>query len=62
MLTHGHQDDILPLDETKYGVDKLKGAGLDIDWIEMEKDHSLEEEEYPIIRQWVQSKLADLQR
>lgn len=62
MLTHGHQDDILPLGETKYGVDKLKGAGLDIDWIEMEKEHSLEEEEYPIIRQWVRSKLADLQR
>lgn len=60
LFTHGHQDDVLPLDETKYGVDKLKDAGLKVQWVEMDKDHSLKEEEYPIIRKWVKDKLKDV--
>ncbi len=62
LFTHGHQDDVLPLAETKYGVDKLKGAGLKVNWVEMNKDHSLKEEEYPIIRRWVRDQLQDLKR
>ncbi|QDK39845.1 serine esterase [Bdellovibrio sp. NC01] len=62
LFTHGHQDDILPLEETKYGVEKLKTAGLDVEWVEMDKDHSLKEEEYPIIRRWVREKLSDLRK
>jgi phospholipase/carboxylesterase len=57
LFTHGHQDDVLPLPETKFGVEKLKDAGLKVDWIEMDKDHSLKESEYPIIRKWVKSQL-----
>ena len=57
-FTHGHQDDVLPLDETKYGVNKLKSAGLKVEWVEMEKDHVLKEEEYPIIRRWVREQLS----
>lgn len=58
LFTHGHQDDILPLETTKYGVEKLKGAGLEVKWVEMDKDHSLKEEEYPLIRKWVREKLS----
>ncbi|HWU42554.1 MAG TPA: hypothetical protein VN132_03915 [Bdellovibrio sp.] len=61
LFTHGHQDDVLPLEETKYGVSKLKNAGLKVDWVEMEKDHSLKEEEYPIIRKWVRERLTNLE-
>lgn len=59
LFTHGHQDDVLPLEETKYGVEKLKSAGLRVDWVEMEKDHSLKDEEYPIIRKWIRQKLSE---
>lgn len=62
LFTHGHQDDILPLEETKYGVDKLKDAGLKVQWVEMDKDHSLKDEEYPIIRRWVRDQLTDLRK
>lgn len=61
LFTHGHKDDVLPLDETKFGVDKLKDAGLVIEWIELEKDHSLQEEEYPIIRRWIRQQIASFQ-
>lgn len=62
LFTHGHQDDILPLEETKYGVDKLKDAGLKVEWVEMDKDHSLKDEEYPIIRRWVRDQLSELRK
>lgn len=57
MFTHGHRDDVLKLEETKFGVDKLKDAGLKVKWVELDKEHVLEENEYPIIRAWVREKL-----
>ncbi|MGZ3768205.1 MAG: alpha/beta hydrolase [Bdellovibrio sp.] len=57
LFTHGHQDDVLPLEETKYGVFKLMKTGLQIKWVEMEKDHSLKDEEYPIIKRWVREQI-----
>ncbi|QDK46943.1 serine esterase [Bdellovibrio sp. ZAP7] len=62
MFTHGHADDILPLPETKYGVEKLKSAGLKVEWVEMEKKHTLEVEEYPLIRKWVRNQLSTLSK
>lgn len=57
LFTHGHQDDVLPLTETKYGVDKLRDAGLKVKWVEFDKEHALEDREYPVIRKWVKDKL-----
>lgn len=59
-FTHGHQDDILPIEDTKYGVTKLRQAGLKVEWVEMEKDHSLLESEYPIIKKWVREQFRTL--
>lgn len=59
-FTHGRQDDILKIEETKFGVDKLQAAGLKVKWVEMDKAHVLEEKEYPIIRGWVREKLKNL--
>ena len=53
MFTHGPKDDILDIHETKHGVEKLKDAGLNVKWVELDKKHVLEEEEYPIIRSWL---------
>ncbi len=60
LMTHGHQDDVLKLADTKFGVEKLKGAGISIDWVELDKNHALEEHEYPIIRRWVREQLSTL--
>lgn len=62
LFTHGHEDDVLPLEETKYGVNKLKDAGLKVEWVEMSKDHTLLEEEYPLIRRWVREKISSLSK
>jgi phospholipase/carboxylesterase len=60
LLTHGHKDDILPLEDTKYGVDKLKQIGLKIDWVESNKAHVFEDEDFPIIRKWVKNQMSSL--
>lgn len=57
LMTHGLKDDVLRIDDTKFGVKKLKNAGLNIEWIELAKEHTLERKEYPIIRRWVREKL-----
>jgi phospholipase/carboxylesterase len=57
LLTHGRQDDVLPLADTKYGVKKLKQLGLQIDWVESDKDHSFEESDYSAIRRWFSQRL-----
>lgn len=56
IMTHGYQDDILEYNETKFGVEKLQDAGLEIEFISLNKKHDLEEEEYPIIRRWLKDK------
>ncbi|HPI39610.1 MAG TPA: serine esterase [Pseudobdellovibrionaceae bacterium] len=60
LMLHGTRDDILPIQDTKFGVDQLKKNGLNIDWVEFDKDHSLIEEEYPIIKRWVQNQMSSL--
>lgn len=56
LFTHGNRDDILKIDETRFGVQKLKSAGLKVQWVEMSKDHVLLEKEYPLIRSWIRGK------
>lgn len=57
MFTHGRRDDVLKYDETKYGVEKLRDAGFAVDWVEVDKDHTLTEDEMPLIRKWVRDQL-----
>lgn len=60
LLTHGNKDDVLPIEDTKFGIDKLRSAGLKVDFIESEKKHVLEDKEYPLIRKWIQNNIQDL--
>lgn len=61
VLTHGRQDDLLKIEETRHGVQKLRDAGFKVDWIELDKDHVLTDEEMPLIRKWVKGKLKGLE-
>lgn len=53
LLTHGSKDDVLPLNDTKYGMKKLENAGIKIKWVELDKKHVFLEEEYDLIRNWI---------
>lgn len=56
ILTHGYKDDILPYADTKYGAEKLQSAGLDIEFISLNKKHDMIDEEYSIIKRWIKNK------
>lgn len=61
LFTHGTKDDVLPIEDTKFGVEQLEEAGFEVKWVEMEKEHVLEDGEYPIIRSWIRENLKGLQ-
>ncbi len=60
LMLHGTKDDVLPIQDTRFGVEQLRSLGLPVDWYEFEKDHSIIEEEYPVIRKWVQNQMSSL--
>ncbi len=62
LLTHGDRDDILPIDDTRYGIEKLRSAGMSVDFVESKKKHVFEESEYPIIKKWVLDKISEVQK
>ncbi|MGZ5278786.1 MAG: alpha/beta hydrolase [Pseudobdellovibrionaceae bacterium] len=62
LLTHGDRDDVLPIEDTRFGVEKLKSAGLRVKFVESRKKHVMEEEEYPVIRKWVREQMTSLQK
>lgn len=54
LLTHGTQDPLLPIDPVRRQVAALRGAGLQIEWHEFDKEHTIAgEAELDVIRQFV---------
>jgi phospholipase/carboxylesterase len=59
LLTHGKKDDVLPFGKTKKGARTLKQAGFKIDFVESNKKHIFDDEEYPLIKNWVSNVMAE---
>ena len=60
LLTHGTQDPLIPIQKMRQQVALLKKAGLNIDWREFLKPHSVAgEEELSVIRQFVRDCYAE---
>lgn len=60
LFTHGRKDDILRIEDTKLGVQKLLSEGLHVSWYESEKKHVFSEKDYPLIRNWVRHQMSSL--
>ena len=60
LLTHGNKDDVLPIEDTKFGDEKLRSAGVRVDFIESQKKHALEDSEMPFSRKWVRERIQDV--
>lgn len=51
LVTHGTQDDMLPIEKTRASIKRLQQLGAPIDWREYEKTHTVDPvEEIPDIR------------
>ena len=60
LITHGIQDPLLPFDQVKAQIRQLKEAGLNIEWHELAKEHTIAgETELALIRSFVKSSYAD---
>ena len=56
LITHGHFDPLLPFAEVRDQVARLKSAGLDVDWREYPKEHTVYgEEEIADIRDFLRA-------
>ncbi len=54
LITHGTQDPLIPIEKARQQIALLKKAGLNIDWREFVKAHTVEgEAELAVIRQFV---------
>lgn len=59
LVTHGLQDDALPIVKTREQIFKLKDVGLPITWKEFLKDHEIDLYiETNFIRKWIRSKMV----
>jgi phospholipase/carboxylesterase len=54
LITHGTEDELLPIVRTRAQMERLKAAGIPIEWHEFAKGHTLDPyRELPLIRSWV---------
>ncbi len=59
LLTHGTRDPLIPLDPVRSQVAILKSAGLQIDWHEFEKEHTIEgAAELTLIRNFISAQFG----
>jgi phospholipase/carboxylesterase len=59
LFTHGTRDPLVPCDQVRLQVQKLKAAGLAIDWMEFDKVHTVAgEAELSVIRQFLNQRLS----
>lgn len=57
LFTHGTKDDVLPIEDTRKGAEKLKSVGFKVNWVELDKEHVFVDEDYPTIRKWVHQQI-----
>ncbi|MBX9767752.1 MAG: dienelactone hydrolase family protein [Bdellovibrionales bacterium] len=56
LMTHGRQDDVIPIEDTRQDVSRMKELGLKIRFRAFEKGHHFEEQsELPAIKNWILS-------
>lgn len=59
LMIHGQHDSLIPLQEAEANRDRLRAAGLPVDWHSLPLDHEINMETIQIIDQWIQERLKD---
>lgn len=58
LWTHGTRDPLIPFAKVKGQVDRMRAAGLQIQWEEFQKEHTFAPKEVQVIREFVIKQLA----
>ncbi|MGD0744353.1 MAG: serine esterase [Verrucomicrobiota bacterium] len=55
LVTHGTLDPLVPFDLTRGQIRQLKAAGLNVEWCEFTKVHTIAEDELAVVRDFVRA-------
>ncbi len=58
LVTHGRQDPLIPFDRVKRQMEQLRAGGLNLEWHEFDKPHTIIEEEIALLREYIQARFA----
>jgi phospholipase/carboxylesterase len=59
LITHGTEDEVLPVEATRSQIQSLNNGGFKIDYREYRKTHTIDpERELPQIRDWIRSRIV----
>ena len=58
LVTHGRQDPLIPFADVKKQMEQLKAGGLQLEWHEFNKPHTIIEEEIALLRQFIANVFA----
>ncbi|MBX3016525.1 MAG: serine esterase [Bdellovibrionaceae bacterium] len=58
VMLHGQRDRVLPIEDTRFGMEKIKSLGMKIDWHESQKGHSMDQDEADVIHAWLKKQLG----
>jgi predicted esterase len=53
LVTHGRQDPLIPLHNVKRQMEQLRAGGIQIEWHEFDKPHTIVEEEIDLMRGFI---------
>jgi phospholipase/carboxylesterase len=54
LVTHGRQDPLIPFAGVKKQMEQLRAGGLQVEWHEFDKPHTIIEEEISVLREFVE--------
>jgi phospholipase/carboxylesterase len=58
LVTHGTDDALIPLDQVRLQVEQMRAGGVNIDFREYHKDHTIIDEEVALFRSFVSARLG----
>ena len=59
LITHGDEDELLPIGRTRAQMQQLIAAGVPVEWHEFAKTHTLDPaRELPLIRDWIAARFG----
>ena len=53
LMTHGRQDPLIPFADVKKQMEQLKAGGIQIEWHEFNKAHTIAEPEILVVRKFI---------
>ena len=54
LVTHGRQDPLIPFDKVRDQISLLRAGGIQLEWREFNKPHTIIEEEIAVVRDFVE--------